>query len=103
MLGMLVATATMAGPSSIVTIFTLHFWGRFKTRPWRRAVEAGIVPVTTGLVAASAVLITEASATDWMLWIITSACAVLATTTRIHPLWLLLGGSLAALAGFAPS
>jgi chromate transporter len=100
-LGMLVTTLSMAGPSSMVTIATLHVWTRFKDHPWRRAVEAGLVPVTTGLVAASAVLITKAAATDWLLGAITGVCALLAVTTRIHPLWLLFAGSLVALAGFA--
>ncbi|OXH84979.1 chromate transporter, partial [Burkholderia multivorans] len=57
-------------------------------------------PVTAGLVAASAVLIAQASNRTAIQWGITAVCAVLAYRTRIHPLWLLAGGALIGLTGF---
>jgi chromate transporter len=98
--GMLVTSVAKFGPSSIVTILALHAWERFKDRPWRRIVQKALVPVTAGIVAASAVLIAQASDTTWIAWSITGACAVLAWRTRIHPLWLLAAGSLIGLTGF---
>jgi chromate transporter len=83
--------------SSILTIFALHAWERFKDRPWRRVVQAGLLPVTAGLVAASAALIAHASDTNLVLAAITAVTAVLAIKTRIHPLWLLFGGSMVGL------
>ncbi|MFP3561526.1 hypothetical protein SB861_64705, partial [Paraburkholderia sp. SIMBA_049] len=53
------------------------------------------------LVAASAVLISEASNRTAIQWGITAACAVLAWSTRIHPLWLLAAGALIAAAPVA--
>lgn len=97
--GMLVTTLAKFGPSSFITIGLLHFWERFKDHPWRRHIQAGLVPVTVGLVAASAALIVHASATTWLLGAITLGTAVLALKTRLHPLWLLLGGSLVGLLG----
>jgi chromate transporter len=96
--GMLVTSLAKFGPSSIVTILAMHAWNRFKDRPWRRIAQKGLVPVTAGLVAASALLIAQASDTSWFAWIITGVCALLAFRTRIHPLWLLGGGALAGLA-----
>ncbi|RFU48817.1 chromate transporter [Paraburkholderia sp. DHOC27] len=98
--GMLVSSAAKFGPSSIVTILALHAWERFKDRPWRSYVQAGLVPVTSGLVAASAALISRASDTTAIAWAITAMCAVLAIKTRLHPLWLLAAGSLIGLTGF---
>jgi len=98
--GMLVASLAKFGPSSLVTIAVLHAWDRFKDRPWRRIAQRGLVPVTAGLVAASAVLIAKASDPDWIAWTITGVCAVLAFRTKIHPLWLLGAGSLIGLTGF---
>jgi len=95
--GMLVTTLAKFGPSSILTIFALHAWERFKDRPWRRVVQAGLLPVTAGLVAASAALIAHASDTNLVLAAITAVTAVLAIKTRIHPLWLLFGGSMVGL------
>lgn len=98
--GMLITSIAKFGPSSLVTIAALHAWDRFKDRPWRRIAQKGLVPVTAGLVAASAVLIAKASDPSWIAWAITGVCAVLAFRTKIHPLWLLGAGSLIGLMGF---
>ncbi|WP_225033910.1 chromate transporter [Paraburkholderia sp. XV] len=99
--GMLVTSLAKFGPSSIVTILAMHAWNRFKDRPWRRVAQKGLVPVTAGLVAASALLIAKSSDTSWLAWGITGACAGLAFKTRIHPLWLLGGGAVVGLVGLA--
>jgi len=98
--GMLVSSVAKFGPSSIVTILAMHAWERFKDRPWRSIVQKALVPVTAGIVAASALLIARASDASWIAWPITGVCAALAWRTRIHPLWLLAAGSLIGLTGF---
>jgi chromate transporter len=98
--GLLVTSIAKFGPSSLVTMAVLHAWDRFKDRPWRRIAQRGLVPVTAGLVAASAMLIAKASDPSWIAWAITGVCAVLAFRTKIHPLWLLAAGSLVGLSGF---
>ncbi|MCW0140963.1 chromate transporter [Burkholderia pseudomallei] len=97
--GLLVSSIAKFGPSSIVTMAALHAWERFKDKPWRRYVQQGMMPVTAGLVVASAVLISEASNCSALQWGITAAVAALAYRTRVHPLWLLAGGALAGLVG----
>src|SRR6266702_4475510 len=98
--GMLVTSVAKFGPSSIVTILALHAWDRVKDRPWRRHAQMGLVPVTAGIVAASAALIAEASNPTAIAWAITAFTAVMALKTRVHPLWLLAAGSLIGLTGF---
>jgi chromate transporter len=97
--GMLVSSFAKFGPSSLVTILVLRLWDRFKDKPWRAVAQQGIYPVTVGLLAASASLITEASVDSWLLGLIAAVVAVLGWRTRLHPLWLLLGGALVGLAG----
>ncbi|MBC7578417.1 MAG: chromate transporter [Tardiphaga sp.] len=97
--GVIVTTLAKFGPSSILTGVVLHYWKRFKDRPWRRIVQQGLVPMTVGLVAASAALITESSDHEWTLVAITAVCATLSVTTRLHPLWLLAAGAIAGLSG----
>jgi len=98
--GLLVASIAKFGPSSCVTMLALNAWERFRHRPWRRYVQQGMMPVTAGLVIASAVLIAQASNRSAVQWGITAACAVLAYRTRIHPLWLLAAGALIGVTGF---
>jgi chromate transporter len=97
--GVIVTSLAKFGPCSVLTGIVLRVWQRFKDRPWRRIAQAALVPVTVGLVAASALLITEASDHEWSLVAITVVCAIVASTTRIHPLWLLAAGALAGLSG----
>lgn len=92
--GLLVSSAAKFGPSSLVTVLVMKAWKRFKDRPWRRIVQIGLVPVTVGLVAASGILIAEASATNWRLALLTLLATVLGMQKRLHPLWILAGGAL---------
>ena len=55
--GALMATLGMVGPSSVLTWFTARAWHRMRDRAWRRTAQAGLVPVTVGLVVAAAALI----------------------------------------------
>lgn len=98
--GLLVTSVAKFGPSSVVTILVMHAWERYKDRPWRRLAQRGLIPVTAGLVAASALLIAESSNNGWVPWVITGVVGLAASRTRIHPLWLLAAGSLIGLTGF---
>lgn len=97
--GVLVTSLAKFGPSSLVTGFALRLWERFKDRPWRRTVQAGLVPVTAGLVTASAIVITQASASSWGTILIAAMVAIATTTTRIHPLVALAAGAVLGLSG----
>jgi len=87
--GAVVATAAMFVPSSLLTGVALHAWDRFRHAPWRRAAQAGLVPVTAGLVAAGAALIAETAAATPALAGVVAAAAALSVATKLHPLWLL--------------
>jgi chromate transporter len=98
--GLLVTSLAKFGPSSVITYFVVSLWNRFKDKPWRRIVQAGLVPMTAGLVAASAVIITVASVQGWVLGAIAAASTVVLTRSRIHPLYVLGFGALVGLSGF---
>lgn len=97
--GVVVTSLAKFGPSSIVTGIAFNLWNRFKDKPWRRIVQAGLLPMTAGLVAASAAVITRASATNWVLAATAVASAVLLTKTKVHPLVVLGLGALIGLSG----
>ena len=97
--GAVVATLAMVGPSSILTWASASAWHRFRAQPWRRRVQAGITPVTVGLVAAAAALLAASTALTWRAGILTLAVAAAVLGTRVHPLLLLAAGGLLGAAG----
>lgn len=99
--GALVATVALCGPSSLLTYATAHLWHRFRHAPWRQAVQAGLTPVTVGLVLGAAFLLARATTTGWSTALITGATTVLLLRTRIHPLWLLGGAAALGAMGWA--
>jgi chromate transporter len=93
--GALVTTAAVAAPSSLLTLLVSSVWYRFKNAAWRRALQAGLLPVTAGLIMASAALLIRSTAVDWSAAGVTVVTAALFIFTKLHPL-LILGGAAAA-------
>ncbi len=91
--GALAATAGMIGPSSVLTYGTVQLWHRFRERQWRRLVQAGLVPVTVGLVGAGAALLAAATTHGVVTAGITLLTAGVIVLTRVHPLALLAAGA----------
>lgn len=98
--GMIVATLSIFGPSTILTIVALRLWHGFKHDQWRQAIQAGLVPISVGLVAASAAIITVSIDRTWIFAAITAASAAIALRFKVHPLWLLAGGAAIGWTGF---
>lgn len=99
--GALVSTAAIVGPTSVLTYLTAGAWFRLRDRPWRKAIQAGLLPVTIGLVMASAALIAKSTTVDWHTGLITVAVTGLMYCTKIHPLLLLAGAAALGVLGFA--
>ncbi len=91
--GALLSTLGIIGPSSLLTIATVSAWQRFRDAPWRRVVQAGITPVTIGLIAATAGVVVVSADRTVLLTVITMAVAGMSLATRLHPLWLLGAGA----------
>jgi chromate transporter len=99
--GALVSTIAIAGPTSVLTYLTAGAWFRLRDRPWRKAIQAGLLPVTVGLVMASAALITASTILGWQTGIIAAAVAGLVYFTKFHPLPILAGAAALGALGFA--
>ena len=96
--GALVATGSLCGPSSLLTYLVSGAWFRFREARWRRVVQAGLTPVTVGLIMAAATLLTTATSVDWRYAALTAAVTAGLMLTRLHPL---LGLGLGAVLGAA--
>jgi chromate transporter len=97
--GAAVTTVAMCGPTCVFAYFVGSVWERFKDAPWRIAVQAGLVPVSIGLIAASAFLIARAADHNWIAVIITAATAAIAYWSKVNPLWMFAAAAGLGLAG----
>jgi chromate transporter len=97
--GAAVATAAMCGPTCILAFLVARTWDRFKGARWRIAIQSGLVPVSLGLIAASAFVLARSADHNIYAAILTAATAVVSFATRINPLWLFAAGGLFGLIG----
>jgi chromate transporter len=89
-----VSFASLSLPSAVVAYYTGSLWHRMRDRPWRVAVQAGLTPITTGLLLASGyILTTSADSGSWPAYAVTGAVVLAAMFARVHPLVLLAGGA----------
>ena len=58
-------------------------------KAWRRTVQAGLMPVTAGLVMAGAIVLAQATAINWKTAAVTAVATVLFLASRLHPLLVL--------------
>jgi len=91
--GALVASAAIFIPSSLLVYGLAHLWTRFREKPAIRAIEAGLIPVATGMVlAASCTVLRVAEGGIWA-WGVAAASTAALMLTRVSPFLLLgLGG-----------
>lgn len=97
--GALVATIAMCGPTCIVAYIMGRTWDRFRDAPWRTAIQAGMVPLSLGLIAASAFVMAKSADVNWITFALTVVTAIVAYATRINPLWIFSIAGVFSLAG----
>ncbi len=86
-LGAIVTSLAMMGPTSLLTYAVFHVWNRAEAAAWRKPVQNGLAAVTAGLVAASAFLLSRAADTSTVAIGLTLATAAMSYWTRLNPLW----------------
>lgn len=97
--GALVATTAICAPSCTLAYVVSQIWHRFREARWRNAAQAGLVPMTIGLVAAGAYILARTADTTFGAFAVTVITAAAVYVTRIHPLVFLGAGGLLGLAG----
>jgi len=86
--GAVVATLAMCGPSSLLTYFVVQRWEKNSNTRVKKIIQRGLAPVTIGLIAASAFLLTRAAIHDWLGLMLGAATFAVMAWTRYSPLWL---------------
>jgi chromate transporter len=97
--GALAATLAMCGPTAILAWYVSRLLARATNSRWPAIIQSALVPLSIGLMAASALILARASDLSWMAVVTTIVAAVLATVTRLSPLWMMAAGGLLGFAG----
>jgi len=97
--GALAATLAMCGPTALLAYLVSGLMKRSSHSPWPGIIQAALVPLSIGLMGASALILALASDQSLMAALITIVAAVLAFSTRLNPFWMLAAGGLLGFAG----
>jgi len=84
--GALITMFAMCAPSCTIAYGVARVIDRFKEAPWRIVIEAALVPMTIGLIAASALIVARAADRSAATLAITAASFTVCYWTRITPL-----------------
>ncbi len=97
--GAAVATIAMCGPTAVLSYLVSRWLSNVKDARWPAVLQAALVPLSIGLMAASAWILGQASDQTWPSFALTVVAAVVASMTRLNPLWLLAAGGCLGFAG----
>jgi chromate transporter len=97
--GALAATLAMCGPTAILAYHVSRLLQRSSHSRWPAIIQAALVPLSIGLMAASCLILARTSDQSWMAVLITVAAAALAFATRLNPIWMLAAGGILGFAG----
>jgi chromate transporter len=97
--GALAATLAMCVPTAALAYAVSRLLKRSNHSRWPAIIQAALVPISIGLMAASALVLTLSSDRTWAALLVTAGVAALAIATRLNPLWLLLAGGVLGFAG----
>jgi chromate transporter len=97
--GALAATLAMCGPTAILAYYVSRLLQRSNRSRWPAIIQAALVPLSIGLMAASGLILAQTSDRTWVAALVTVAAAVFAFATRLNPFWMLLGGGILGFSG----
>jgi len=90
--GALAATLAMCVPTAAMAYVVSRLLTRSSQSRWPAIIQAALVPLSIGLMGASGLVLVLSSDRTWAAVLVTAGAAVLAATTRLNPLWLLVAG-----------
>jgi chromate transporter len=97
--GALAATLAMCLPTALLAYGVSLLLNRAGESRWPAVIQAALVPLSIGLMGASAMILAQSTDRTPLAVVLTALVAVLTFATRINPLWLLLVGGILGFAG----
>jgi chromate transporter len=97
--GALAATIAMCLPTAVLAyVVSRLLKGSSKAR-WPAMIRTSLVPLSIGLMGASALVVAQAADGTWVAVVLTLVAAALSFATKMNPLWILLAGGCLGFAG----
>jgi chromate transporter len=97
--GALVATLAMCVPTAVLALTVSRFLSRSSQSRWPAIIQAALVPLSIGLMGASGFILARTSDHTVVAILVTAGAAVLASVTKLNPLWMLVAGGCLGFAG----
>jgi chromate transporter len=97
--GALVASLAMCLPTAVLAYCVSRVLTRSSHSRWPVIIQAALVPLSIGLMSASALILALSSDRTSVAALVTAVAAGLAFATRLNPLWMLLAGGCLGFAG----
>jgi chromate transporter len=97
--GALVTTVAMCGPTCVFAYVMGRVWDRFRQARWRLIIQAGMLPISIGLIAATALVVTRATAVSLGAVAVVVLTAAVTYRLRLNPLWIFAAAALLGLTG----
>jgi len=97
--GAAATTIPLLVPATTLTLLIGHLNQRYPNARIGRAIRRGLMPITIGLMFASATILMRAVNHDWRGYSITLLTVAVVLRKPWNPLWLLAAGALAGVAG----
>ena len=97
------AVATTLGvliPATAFSLIASALHAQHADAPLALAIRRGLAPVALGFMLASGWLLLRSIGQDWRGYVIALVALIVATATRLNPLWLMAAGAAAGMAGF---
>ena len=97
--GALLATLAMCAPTAVLAYVVSRLLRRSSHATWPAIVQASLVPLSIGLMGASGFILARSSDRTVVAVLVTVGAAVLASVTKLNPLWMLVVGGCLGFAG----
>jgi chromate transporter len=97
--GAAATTIPLLVPATTLTLLVGHLNERYPNAPIGRALRSGLMPITIGLMLASATILMRAVNHDWRGYVMTLLTVAVVLRKPWNPLWLLAAGALAGIVG----
>jgi chromate transporter len=98
--GVAATTIPLLVPATTLTLLVGYLNERYPNARVARAIRRGLMPITIGLVLASATILIRAVNHNWRGYVITAITVAVVLRKPWNPLWLFGAGALAGLVGF---